>query len=483
MNTIRKIQKIIVFALILLGNQVFGQTNIGVDERFELVNIAFRLTGKNVFVYTDPANYMANIDNYFSKYKNHELIKFLRQRYEPMSMIEIGTATNLAADIEITSKGIVVTNQWIPFVKYEEYGVDKHDWDWSEAEFKECVKLLNKFYKDTKFHQFFLSNRSFYASIEKEFQKLVDQIDTAWFQDVFSKPYEMDNIWLVPSNGVHNFATLRKDAAGNSYNNCEIACPLTNAAGEFIFSEGTFQTLIHEICHNYTSPICQQNEAFFKEICDTLYNTKVGKVLRANAYGDPGAFTYEGINRLCEFYYYQTHNTFDSVELDRRIHNDETKGFIWLEEMLRLMDVFASNRDIYPDFQSFVPQLHGFLSEVANNMDKYYWPKYQLLFPRVVATYPANGAVVDTNVTAIYVFFSQPMFTPMRFSEGVNDRSDVTFLPVDFDNISWVDGYTYKVPLSEPLKPKTKYGFRINRPVSDKYHYGIPPYDLIFETK
>ena len=225
MSVITKFKKIIVFAIILLGNQAWGQTYIGVDERFELVNIAFRLTGKNVFVYTDPANYMTNIDNYFSKYKNHELIKFLRQRYEPMSMIEIGTATNLAADIEITSKGIVVTNQWIPFGKYEEYGVDKHDWDWSEAEFKECVKLLNKFYKDTKFHQFFLSNRSFYASIEKEFQKLVDQIDTAWFQDVFSKPYEMDNIWLVPSNGVHNFATLRKDAAGNSYNNCEIGCP------------------------------------------------------------------------------------------------------------------------------------------------------------------------------------------------------------------------------------------------------------------
>ncbi len=483
MNTITKFKKIIVFALILLGNQVFGQTNIGVDERFELVNIAFRLTGKNVFVYTDPANYMANIDNYFEKYKNHELIKFLRQRYEPRSVIVLGEASGLAADIEITPKGIVPTHRWLSFVNHEEYGVQKNDEDWSEAEFKECVRLLNKFYKDTRFHQFYLSNKSFYDSIEREFQKLVDQIDTAWFQDFFGKPYKMDNIWLVPSNGVHNFAILRKDAEGNKYNNCVIACPFTNASGEVIFSEGTFQTLIHEICHNYTSPICQQNEAFFKEICDTLYNTKVEKVLRANAYGDPGAFTYEGINRLCEFYYYQTHNTFDSVELDRRIHNDEKKGFIWLEEMLRLMDVFASNRDIYPDFQSFVPQLHGFLSEVVTLMDKYYWPKYQLLHPRVVATYPANGAVVDTNVTSIYVFFSQPMFTPMRSYWGVNDQSDVSLLPVDFDKITWEDAYTYKVPLREPLKPKTKYGFRINMHVSDKYHYGIPPYDLIFETK
>ena len=483
MNTIRKIQKIIVLALILLGSQVFGQTNIGVDERFELVNIAFRLTGKNVFVYTDPANYMANIDNYFEKYKNHELIKFLRQRYEPRSVIVLGEASGLAADIEITPKGIVPTHRWLSFVNHEEYGVQKNDGDWSEAEYKECVRLLNKFYKDTKFHQFYLSNKSFYDSIEREFQKLVDQIDTAWFQDFFGKPYNMDNIWLVPSNGVHNFAILRKDAEGNKYNNCVIACPFTNASGEVVFGEGTFQTLIHEICHNYSAPICEQYQEYFKEICDTLYNTKVGKVLKNNAYGDPGAFTYEGINRLCEFYYYQMHNTFDSMELDRRIHNDKTKGFIWLEDMLRFMEVFSSNRDIYPDFQSFMPQLHGFLSEVVNLMDKYYWPKYQLLFSRVVATYPANGAVVDTNVTAVYIFFSQPMFTGMKFNDGILNQSELSHIPVDFDKITWVNEYTYKMPLSEPLKPKTKHGVKVFRAIDNAYHYGQYPYDLIFETK
>ena len=137
-----------------------------------------------------------------------------------------------------------------------------------------------------------------------------------------------------------------------------------------------------------------------------MYNTKIGKVLEKNYYGSPSAITYEGINRLCEFYYYQTHKTFELADLDRRIHNEKIKGFIWLEDMLRLMEVFSSNRDIYPDFQSFVPQLHAFLSEVVNLMDKYYWPKYLLLFSRVVATYPANGAVVDTNVTAVYIFFS-----------------------------------------------------------------------------
>ena len=483
MNRISKIKKMMVFVFFLLGSQVFGQTNIGIDERFELVSIAFRLTGQQAFVHTDPTNYVANIDNYFSKYKDHELIKYLSQMFGSRSVIELGTVVGLAADIEITPKGIVPTSRWIPFVNYEEYGVKKEDWSWSVTEYKECVRLLNKFYKDTKFHQFFLSNQSFYDSIEREFQKLVNQIDTAWFQDIFGKPYKMDNIWLVPANGVHNFAVMSKDAAGKKYNNCAIGCSRTNSSGEVVFGIPTFKTLIHEVCHNYVSPICEQYQEYFKEICDTLYNTKVGKVLKANAYGDPNAVTYEGINRLCEFYYYQTHNTLDSEELNRRTHDEIIHGFIWFEEMLRFMEVFSSNRDIYPDFQSFVPQLHGFLSEVVNLMDKYYWPKYQLLCPRVVATYPANGAVVDTNVTAVYVFFSQPMYTPMQFYFGVDDPDNIALLPVDFDNITWEDAYTYKVPLREPLKPKTKYGFRIDKPVSDEYHYGTYPYDLIFETK
>ena len=483
MSVITKFKKIIVFAIILLGNQAWGQTYIGVDERFELVSIAFRLTGRDPFVHSNPDNYVANIDNYFSKYKDHELIKYLSQTLGSRSVIDLTIVSGIAADIEITNKGIVVTNQWIPFVKYEEYGVDKHDWDWSEAEFKECVRLLNKFYKDTKFHQFYLSNRSFYNSIEREFQELVDQIDTAWFRDFFGMSYKMDNIWLVPANGVHNFAISRKDVAGNKYNNCAIASLFTNASGEVVFGEGASQVLMHEICHNYCNPICEQNQEFFKEICDTLYNTKIGKVLEKNYYGSPSAITYEGINRLCEFYYYQTHKTFELADLDRRIHNEKIKGFIWLEEMLRLMEVFSSNRDIYPDFQSFVPQLHAFFSEVVNLMDKYYWPKYLLLFSRVVATYPANGAVVDTNVTAVYIFFSQPMFTGMKFNDGILNQSELSHIPVDFDKITWVNEYTYKMPLSEPLKPKTKYGVKVFRAIDNAYHYGQYPYDLIFETK
>ena len=483
MSVITKFKKIIVFAIILLGNQALGQTYIGVDERFELVSIAFRLTGQQAFEHSNPDNYVANIDNYFSKYKDHELIKYLSQMLGSRSVIDIGLVVGLAADIEITPKGIVPTSRWIPFVNYEEYGVQKNEWDLSKTEYKECVRLLNKFYKDTKFHQFYLSNQSFYNSIEKQIQKLVDQIDTAWFRDFFGFPYQMDNIWLVSANGVHNFSILRKDVAGNKYNNCAIAGFFTNASGEVVIGESVFQALMHEICHNYWNPICEQHQEYFKEICDTLYNTKIGNVLERNYYGSPSAITYEGINRLCEFYYYQTHNTFDSVEFDRRIHNEEKKGFIWLEEMLRFMEVFSSNRDIYPDFQNFMPQLHGFLSEVVNLMDKYYWPKYQLQYSRIVATYPANGAVVDTNLSNIYFFFSQPMFTGIYFYEGPPNQSDVTRIPIDFDNISWEDAYTYKIPISEPLKPKTKYGVRMSRAIDNTYHYGTIPYDLIFETK
>ena len=49
----------------------FAQMKGHVDERFELTSIVFRLTEDEAFVHSTPANYIADIDDYFSPYKNH----------------------------------------------------------------------------------------------------------------------------------------------------------------------------------------------------------------------------------------------------------------------------------------------------------------------------------------------------------------------------------------------------------------------------
>ena len=182
---------------------------------------------------------------------------------------------------------------------------------------------------------------------------------------------------------------------------------------------------------------------------------------------------------------------------------EELDGFIWLGEMMNYLKVFYLNREKFPDYEAFMPQLVLFMQQVADCMQNYYLPKkrsYNLLQPQVIATYPANGAVVDTSIDKVIFIFSRPMcyasivsfvdsdsILPLPLKRNyypINDKGEKEF---DYESIEfphWKDRYTYVLPLAEPLKPKSKYGFKIARYFTEiQYYFGSRTFELIFETK
>ena len=484
------------FVVVMFPIAAFGQPKVRVSECFELTGVAFRLSGYDVFVHSEPENYVADMDAWFSKYKEHELVKFIKKTIGAKHVLEFNFITDMAADIEITPKGIVYTDKWITNYASEDYG--QREAEWSKVELKEYLRLLNKFYKETKFHKFYTEHREFYDSAEARLQVWVDQIDTAWFRQFFGQPFEMANIWVVPSNGRHNFALDRKDKNGKSYHNCAIGCSATDALGFPQIGYRSFMTLIHEICHNYNNPACDLHKDLFNGICDTLY-TYVGKNLKKNYYGGQDNILYEGLNRLCEYTYYKEHNTLSLEEWERRVCWEERIGFLWLHELIDYAQAYQLNRDKYRTYAEFVPEIVGFLRQVAADMEDYYLPKRALFDTRVVSTFPANGSVVDTNITKIVIVFSRPMQNvravphvdgdgilslPLKDCRYMNEKGE---WEIDYESTEcpyWENQYTYELPLKESLKSKSKYGFRIDQFFADKkYWLGSIPFELIFETK
>lgn len=451
-----------------------------VDERFELTSIAFRLTNEDILVHSEPANYMEDIDRYFSQYKNHELVDFIKSHIIAHGdKYGFSIVSGLAADVEITPKGIVYTDKW-----NLAYDPDKNDPQYclTHDELKEYLRLLNKFYKDTRFHSFYVQHSDFYRNAEKNLLPWIEQIDTAWFFDFFGKPSRVDNIWLVPANGEFNFALCHYTDDGKQYNDIALGCTAVDSMGYPTFDINDFCTLVHEICHNYTQSLLWTKVAEFQSICDSLFEYEyVKNNLPRWGYGTSSTILVEGLNRLCEFYYYKQHNTFEKDEMSMQIKREEYTGFIWFSEMLEFTDAFVSNRNLYPHFDDFLPQLKGFLRQVNANMDNYYIPKMRR--PMVVSTFPANGTVVDTTLSEVVIVFSESMFTGLYWTNYPQDSAGVQPLPVDFDNLYWKDDRTYVIPLQEPLKRHTTYGFSLSPNVTNVYRYCATPYDLIFETK
>lgn len=471
---------IVTIATIFTVNEGFAQPKGHVDERFELTSIVFRLTEDVAFVHATPKNYISDIDDYFSPYKHHELIEFVKKTIYSRSSLNIALPAFLASDIKITPKGIVWTDEWVATIHADD--TLEENYRWTKSELQEYLKLLNKFYKDTRFREFYDAHAAYYQEIEASFSRIADKIDTAWFRAFFGSPYSMDNIWLVPANGNDNFAINRVDQQGMEHHNCVISCVDVDSSGKPYIDDDIFSVLIHESCHNYCNPILKKHASSFSDVCDTLFEY-VKNELSEYYYGTPMAILYEGINRACEYSYYTEHHTFSDSVLDYKLKGEMKIGYIWIEEMVNYMTLFHHNRDEYPNFEDFLPALESFLKQCVELMETYYCPKYHLLRPQVVATNPISGAVVDTNLHYVVIQFSKPM-QKIRSLARIPEN-DISPLPVDEDNIHWADPFTYIIPLREPLKPDSKYGYRVKTWFSDAiYHFKMETdYDLIFETK
>ena len=131
---------------------------------------------------------------------------------------------------------------------------------------KEYVSLLDKFYKETRFHSFFVNHSDFYSKVEANANVIVSQIDTAWFMDFFGQRFDMSNIWIVPLMGPHNFMDRRVDKSGKIYRNCALGTTRTDSLGYPTFDSRHLRTLIHEVCHNYNNPICEKYEDDFRQV-------------------------------------------------------------------------------------------------------------------------------------------------------------------------------------------------------------------------
>ena len=160
-NIMKNIVRIILVAIatIFASIEGFAQPKGHVDERFELTMVVFRLTGVEAFTYASEMQYVTDVDSYFAKFKNHELIEYVKRTIHSRNVLNLYLPVDLAGDTKITPKGIALNDAW----NLSCDGSDSSSGTWTKNELKEYVRLLDKFYKETRFHSFFVNHSDFYS--------------------------------------------------------------------------------------------------------------------------------------------------------------------------------------------------------------------------------------------------------------------------------------------------------------------------------
>ena len=456
--------------VICLSISCFAQMRATVDERMELTSIVFRIAGAEEFVNDQMQEYGEAIDRWFGKYSSHELIDHIRKMRQETALAMAGVVGSVPY-LVIDGKGV------------HDSGLKKGseiDGRWTDSNWDKYVRLLDDFYRKSRFHEFFESRQDFYRGVENGMNTYLSQLDTAWFRSFFGH-YDEPVVYVAAANGFHNYYLNTSSIQEGSF-----AIAIGYPGPWYDPTE----VILHEMCHQYTNRM----DRFYPEVESAMLrifeNPELVLKYYQNHYGDPEAIFYEWLTNLCVAMYMKEHT--DNLQYKvQELNNFLSKmaidyGFVWMERSMQFMDNFYADRESYPVFEAYMPRICEFMNNIVITEN---WLKVleetKPHRPYITNIYPVDGScLLDyEKVDAVRVTFSQPMMNAHGIKEILPIGGNIFNGPESY----WEDSVTYVLPLLEDAVIKdTTYVITLNKDffIGAKYTYTMEhDYQIIYRKK
>jgi hypothetical protein len=454
----------------LLTYSIHAQLKSHVDERFELTSIAFRLAGAEEYVNNQVVSYASDIDAYFALYQNHKLIQYIKKIRE-QDEIAFDAVSGSTFLLEIKNHHI----QLKPQTNLKEY-LQKEP-RWKKETLEQYVKLLNQFYKDTKFNSFYKKHQSLYQQAEQNFNTLLASIHTEWFQSFYGKSLGNPAVYISLSNGRSNYSF-------KAYNNTNdfgiiIGCSRINDEGTPVFDANPGQTIlliIHEFSHYFSNPLVFKYEQEMIVAAEKIF-PYIRKSLNAVGYDSAQTLLIEGFNQLFTNMYFEEYP--DPLYGTYRILTNERSGFIWMRRAMKFMGNFVDNRDLYPHIDAFMPQLISFIN-LSGNQIEIILDEYNHSYPYVKNVFPVPNSVVSADIKEMRVYFSHPM--KAYGTTGLKNPDIISPRSTEIPYINEEDRTCLIIPVQ--LKPNQHYGLVIPAGCQSEECFSMKEnFEIIFKTE
>lgn len=449
-----------------------------VDERVELLSIVFRLAGNGEYSLNDAKAYVEDIGKWFEPYKEDTLIRYAK-KVRNQSGISYDAVARMAVHME--GKG---GEYYLPENTFASLSSDNR---WNKKNAQQFVRLLNEFYKKTRFDRFFKEHEGWYKQMTDRFDSQI-HFNRDWYPAFYGEHSDGDyRVILGCGNGGANYgpSVITDDGRKTAY--AVMGCwgfdTDTNLPD---FSTPVYAaTLIHEFNHSFVNHLMEEDgnkarmEAGGKKVIAALKDE-----MSSQAYPQWSTVFNEAIVRAAVVRYLRDTGA-SPQEIEGEIQTQRGRFFLWTAGLDSLLGEYSANRDKYPSLRSFYPHIIEFFDSVGTHIDRIK-ADYLSLCPKVVAVSPdVNGREdVDPSITELKIVLDRPILVNVRNaaglmginglehpSQGRKDRGEVT---------EESDSMVYSVK----LKPDTGYGFTvIGFTGATKEGYRIQPYTVKFKTR
>ncbi|MGN8067802.1 DUF4932 domain-containing protein [Mucilaginibacter sp. 22184] len=443
-------------------------TSPKVDQRVELLSIVFRLAGNDEYINDNDTGYVKAIHAHFDRFTNHPLIAYARTLRDS-DKIGYDAPMSMAVDLQQAPS----LSPIIPF------GKQLPDKRWTEATANKFVILLKQFYKDADCDGFFRDQLVRYSIAEKRFEITFRQFDTAWYPTFYGQAAgESFNVIIGLSNGYANYGP-HLNTSGQRKVYAIMGAFTFDIKGDPIFEPDNYlPTLIHEFNHSFVNELNTQFEKPLSLSGETIFNKQSLKMGRL-AYGNWKTMFDEALVRAAVIIYQEQHGA-DTIKIRHCIQTEQALGFVWMADLVKLLENYEEQRKTNPNLKSFMPKIVGFYSNVAKDIDGYN-ERYLAKCAKVISVSPLSNG--DQNVNAatseITFTFDKPL-DGIRYFFGPGIKG-LEHYPKPL-KISFSDDHK-SVILKVNLKPNTEYQLNMaGSRMRTNDGYSVMDFSLTFKT-
>jgi len=324
--------------------------NVKVDPRMELLSVVQHFTTWANTEHTKyDIGYKHDIDNYFANFSNDPAVQKSQE------------LTNNGFDYDAPVALVLYFSNPPDFAQitpFSDYLISRVG---SESVLKDFADKLRAFANGTNFMKFYNDHQKFYNRIQNNIIETIGDTNyTKLLEDYYGEKKHSYNIVPAPLFNAGGYGPQVQTSKGFDIFN--VMGPMSYSNGDLSFGNKEYMLyiLLHEFSHSFINPVTTQ---YLTQINNSaaLY-LPIKTQMQQQAYTNWETCVNEHLVRtvVARLSLQLRGETYKNMIINQEMNN----GFIYIQKLDSLMVDYENNRNTYPTFESFYPQIINFFNSL-----------------------------------------------------------------------------------------------------------------------
>ncbi len=323
------------------------QVKVEASETIELMSIMARTAGYREYHMDMAGKYTEETEAWFALFESHPAVAYM-QSLKPKYGIGYDAVASMSLHTETDGKTVRLIDATT---------LEKR---WKNINLDTCLMYINQFYTDTRFHEFYIQHQGFYEEgIQTYRNNVMQYFHQDWYSQFYGMaPKETFTVIIGFTNGGGNYGTSRQFPDQKKEVFAIVGYSLNRETGKAFEHGGRYaSTLIHEFNHSFVNPNLDEeaNKALLEPIGEDLY-ALTEWMMDWQAYKNATTVLNESIVRASVIIYMEE-NGFTAEQVKNEMYDQLGRGFHWIPELVSVLKEYTQQRDKYPTFNDFYPEI------------------------------------------------------------------------------------------------------------------------------